>query len=317
MGSEDLTPCFIFFPGREVRILNKLNNSRMSRRKEKWAYLFLLPWFCVFAVFYAYPLLYGMFVSFTDYSLKSMNWVGFDNYRSLFRDYAFWRSLLAMLMYCVIVIPLRTFIPLWIANTLRPHGKAFNTLTKLLIYLPGVACMTAMVIAWKFLLAPGTGMVSHFLQSIGLGNISLLDNAKTSIPIMSLLIAFSNMGGNVIIYCAALNGVPETYYEAADLDGANKKQKFFRITIPMLRPTIVYVLVTSTIASLQIFVIPQLMTGGGPNYTTSALLMLIYNSAFINFKFGYASAIGVVLFLITAIIAFVQFRLTQRESIEY
>lgn len=296
---------------------NEKQLKRMYWRKAKWGYIFLIPWFLVFAVFYAYPLIYGIFVSFTDYSLKGMNYIGVENYIGLFKDYAFWRSLLAMFLYCLIVVPLRTIIPLWAANTLRPHGKGFTTLTKLLIYLPGVVCTSALVISWKFMLAPGTGIVSELLKRVGFGDISLLDSATTSIPILSLLIAFSNMGTNLIVYCAAINSVPDTYYEAAELDGASKGKQFRRITIPMLHPTIIYVLVTSTIASLQIFVIPQLMTGGGPNYTSSALLMLIYNSAFINYKFGYASAIGVVLFVITAIIAFIQFKVTNRETIEY
>lgn len=289
----------------------------IQRRKAKWGYIFLIPWFLVFAVFYAYPLLYGIAVSFTDYSLKGATFTGLTNYITIFRDYAFWRSLLAMFLYCLIVVPLRTFVPLWAANTLRPHGKGFTTLTKLLIYLPGVVCTSALVISWKFMLAPGTGIISAFLRTIGLGDISLMDNARTSIPILSLLISFSNMGANLIVYCAAINAVPDTYYEAAELDGAGKGMQFRQITVPMLHPTIIYVLVTSTIASLQIFVIPQLMTGGGPNYTTSALLMLIYNSAFINNKFGYASAIGVVLFLITAVVAFIQFKATNRETVEY
>ena len=288
-----------------------------DRRKAKWGYIFLIPWFVLFLVFYAYPLVYGMVVSFTDYNLNGMNYIGLANYRSIFADYAFWRSLWAMLAYCAIVIPLRTFIPLWIADALRPRGKYFSTLTKLLIYLPSVTCATALVITWKFIFAPGTGLASELINALGFGDISLMDSASTSIPILSMLIVFSNIGANVIVYCAALNAVPDTYYESADIDGASNSVKFFKITIPLLRPTIVYVLVTSTIASLQIFVIPQLMTGGGPNYTSSTLLMLIYNSAFINYKFGYASAIGVVLFVLTALVALVQFRTTQREAVEY
>ena len=293
------------------------NSSALKKQKAKWGYIFLIPWFALFIMFYAYPLIYGVLISFTDSSLTGTSFIGLDNYHSILSDYAFWRSLWAMLAYCAIVIPLRTFIPLWIANTLRPHGKGFGTMTKLLVYLPNVTCATALVITWKFLLTPGTGMVSELLRVLGLGDVSLLDSANTSIPILSLLVVFSNIGSSVIVYCAALNSVPGTYYEAADMDGAGHARKFFSITIPLLRPTIIYILVTSTIASLQIFVIPQLMTGGGPNYTSSTLLMLIYNSAFIKIKFGHASAIGVILFVLTALIALIQFRTTQRESIEY
>ena len=298
---------------------NKSKKSRnMRSRKALWGYVFLLPWFVMFCVFYAYPLFYGIFISFTDYGLKSMNMVGLANYRTMFGDYAFWRSLVGMLAYCALVIPLRTFIPLLIANTLKPHGRSVNTMTKLFIYLPSVTCATALVITWKYIFAPGTGLASMLIRNLGFGDISLLDKAAYSIPIISLLIVFSNLGANLIIYCSALDAVPDTYYEAADIDGASERSKFYRITIPLIRPTIVYVMVTSTIASLQIFVIPQLMTGGGPNFTSSSLLMLIYNSAFVQFKFGYASAIGVILFLITAVFAVVQFRVTQRrDNVEY
>lgn len=287
------------------------------QRKKKWGYIFLIPWFANFLIFYAYPLLYGIYVSFTDYNMKGMNWVWLDNFIKIFSDYSFWRSLWAMVKYSMIIIPLRTFVPLWLANALRHHGKGFTNLVKVLIYLPGVVCTTALVISWKIILAPGTGFISEFIQTMGLGEISLLDNANLSIPIMSLLIVFSNIGANLIVFCAALNAVPDSYYEAAELDGANRSKQFWHISIPMVQPTIVYVLITSTIATLQVFVIPQLLTGGGPNFTSSTLLMLIYDSAFIKYKFGYASAIGVILFLITAIVAFIQFKVTNREKIEY
>ncbi len=114
------------------------NSSALKKQKAKWGYIFLIPWFALFIMFYAYPLIYGVLISFTDSSLTGTSFIGLDNYHSIFSDYAFWRSLWAMLAYCAIVIPLRPFIPLWIANTLRPHGKGFGTMTKLLVYLPNV-----------------------------------------------------------------------------------------------------------------------------------------------------------------------------------
>ena len=271
----------------------------------------------MFAIFYAYPIIYGIVVSFTDFTMNSMHFIGFENYRKIFHDYAFWTSLRAMCCYALIVIPLMTFIPLWMADVLRPHGSRVNTAVKLLTYIPGVTCSVALVLAWRFIFDANSGMLASVLKANGLQGISLFDSAKTSIPLLSLLIVFSNLGANLIIYCAALNAIPESYFEAAELDGASRNQKFWKITIPMINPTIVYVLITSTISALQIFVVPQLLTSGGPNYTTSTLLMLVYNTAFTNNQFGYASAIGVVLFLLTALIAVIQFLLTKREAVEY
>ena len=291
--------------------------SQLQRRKAKWGYVFLIPWLLVFAVFYAYPLAYGIIISFTDSKLGSTTYIGLRNYGKILRDYAFWRSLLAMLAYVVIAVPVIVFVPLCAANALRRYGKKFNTAAKLLMYLPGVTCSVALILSWKYMFDPNVGMLRSVLGLFGVTKVSVFDSAKTAIPIMSLLAACTNFGANLIIYCAALDAIPNDYYEAAELDGASKRRQFISITIPLLNPTIVYVFITATIGALQIFVIPQLMTGGGPNYSTSTLLMLVYNTAFTNNQFGYASAIGVILFLITAIIAIIQFRVTRRDAVEY
>lgn len=291
--------------------------SQLQRRKAKWGYVFLIPWLLVFAVFYAYPLAYGIIISFTDSKLGSTTYIGLRNYGKILRDYAFWRSLLAMLAYVVIAVPVIVFVPLCAANALRRYGKKFNTAAKLLMYLPGVTCSVALILSWRYMFDPNVGMLRSVLGLFGVTKVSVFDSARTAIPIMSLLAACTNFGANLIIYCAALDAIPNDYYEAAELDGASKRRQFISITIPLLNPTIVYVFITATIGALQIFVIPQLMTGGGPNYSTSTLLMLVYNTAFTNNQFGYASAIGVILFLITAIIAIIQFRVTRRDAVEY
>ena len=291
--------------------------SIRQRCKAKWGYIFLLPWFLMFCVFSLYPLLYGIVVSFTDYNLSGMNFNGLHNYKKIFQNYAFWRSLAGTARYAVIVIPLQTFIPLWIANVLRNHSNRVNTITKLLVYLPNVTCSVALVIVWNFLFWPSMGVLDQLLKSAGVTNFYIFDSANTSIPVISLLIVFSNMGQNLVIFCGAINAIPTTYYEAAELDGALRSQQFRHITIPLLAPTITYVLVTCSIGALQIFVIPQMMTGGGPNYTSSTLLMLIYDTAFGHNQFGYASAIGVLVFILAGIVAVVQFRLSRRDAVEF
>ena len=239
--------------------------SQLQRRKAKWGYVFLIPWLLVFAVFYAYPLAYGSIISFTDSKLGSTTYIGLRNYGKILRDYAFWRSLLAMLAYVVIAVPVIVFVPLCAANALRRYGKKFNTAAKLLMYLPGVTCSVALILSWKYMFDPNVGMLRSVLGLFGVTKVSVFDSARTAIPIMSLLAACTNFGANLIIYCAALDAIPNDYYEAAELDGASKRRQFISITIPLLNPTIVYVFITATIGALQIFVIPQLMTGGGPN----------------------------------------------------
>ena len=250
----------------------------LERRKEKWGYFFILPWFIMFCIFSVYPLIYGIAVSFTDFNLAGKTFAGLENYRNLFSDYAVGRSFIGTLRYAVIVIPLQMLIPLFVASTLRDHSARVNTLVKLLIYMPGVTCSVALILVWNFMFAPRIGMIANLLKQFGLPAVSFFDNANISIPIVSLLVVFSNLGQNVVVFCAAINSIPRNYYEAAELDGASKLQQFINITAPMMYQTIIYVLVTNTIGALQIFVVPKLMTGGGPNFTSSTMLMLIYDT---------------------------------------
>ena len=188
--------------------------QRPISRRARWGYVFILPWFLTFCVFYVYPLIYGILVSFTNHSLSGRDWVGAENYLRIVGDYAFWRSLRATLAYGAIAIPLTVFLPMWAANTLRPHGSRFSTLSKMLIYLPGVTSAVALVLSWKITLLPNTGLLAQ-VMAMGVENVSVLDKAALSIPILAVLIVLANMGTNLIIYSASLNAIPETYYEAA------------------------------------------------------------------------------------------------------
>ena len=290
--------------------------SPLEKRKAPWAYIFLLPWFALFAVFFAYPLGYGLVVSFFDYNLKGMTFNGIQNYIDMLHPdhYQFWLSLAGMLRYAVIQIPLGVFIPLWIANVIKDHGKGFTNFTKVMIYLPGVLCSAAVVIVWKFMFNPAYGMFSEVLKTLsGDPMFSLWNDPNWAIPVIAIMVALSGLGGNLIIYAAALNNISPDYYDAAELDGASRSQQFTKITIPLVKPTVLYCLVTGTIGSLQIFVIPKLLTAGGPNYKTSTLLLMIYNYAFVDNKFGYASACAMILFVITAIVAVIQFRMSKDD----
>lgn len=299
-----------------MKVKKKYYENTLQARKAKWGYLFILPWLVVFLVFYAYPLVYGIAISFTNLRLGASNFIGFKNYIDIFQDYAFWRSLRAMICYAAIIVPIQVIGPLMIANVIRPYKEKTAAFVKMMYYLPGVVSTVAMVVAWKFIFLPNTGIIAQLVRDTW-GSFTLFDNATKSIPTISILVAFMGFGSNIVIYSAALNAIPETYYEAALLDGANKNTLLRKITIPLVQPTIVYVLVTSTINSLQIFIIPDMLTGGGPNYTSSSLLLLVYQKAFTDYRFGYASAIGCILFVIIGIVAIIQFRVTRQETVEY
>ena len=295
-------------------------NKKPTKSKAKWAIVFLLPWLALFAVFTLYPFVYGIYVSFTDFGIKginAINFVGLENYKAIQQDPAFTNSVLATIGYAAVIIPLTIAVALWVSFLLQGYGDRANTFSKALIYLPGVACTTALVVVWKFVFMPGSGLLSGILSSAGFPLFSLFDSPATSIPVLSILILSISLGQPVILYSAAMNSIPATYYEAAEIDGASRTKQFFSITLPLLQPTNIFVMVTTTIGVLQVFVVPYLMTGGGPQYKTSSLLLMVYKSAFQNGSFGYASAVGVVLFIFTAIIAALQFRLMRREVNEY
>ena len=286
-------------------------------QKEKWGYFFLLPWFCFFMIFTVYPFFYGFKVSFYDYTISRSKFTGLDNYVQAFQSDSFWRSLCATFQYALIILPVTVFLSLWIAKVLSARGKKLNAFAKAVFYLPSVTNQVTLVVVWNFLFSPTFGVVAGIFSALGLEPISWFDSPKTAIPLLALLICTYGIGQPVILYTAAINGIPDHYFEAARIDGATENQIFFRITLKLLHGTTTYILITSTIGMLQIFAVPYLMTNGGPGYRTSTLLMLVYTSAFQNGSFGYASAIGVVLFFITAVIALFQFRVMKREAIEY
>lgn len=295
-----------------MRMLNK-----KPKKRSLSAFLYLIPWLAFLLVFTVYPFLYGIAVSFTNFSLQSSKFIGLDNYLSLFEDRAFITASLSTLKYAALVIPSTVLIAVWIAATLQRRGPKENAFFKCVFYLNAVTSQTALVIVWMFLLAPTYGVFAGILSKLGVTNISWFDKPITAIPILSFLVLTCSLGQPVILFSAAMGSIPESYYEAAALEGASKSQQFWKITWPLLHSTTTFVVVTTTIAVLQIFVVPYLMTGGGPSHKTSSLLLRVYQTAFLNGHFGLASAIGIVLFMLTCVVAAVQFRMMKRDIIEY
>ncbi len=285
--------------------------------KEKWGYLFLLPWFVFLLVFTIYPFFYGFGASLYDYTLTRQVFTGLENYQQIFRDKAFGRSIVATLCYAAILLPLTVCLSLWIANTITKFRERTSGIFKAIFYLPTITSQVALVVVWNFIFAPSFGLLANLFQMVGLTPISWFDDPMRSIPLLSLLILSYTMGQPIILYSAGIGNIPVSYYEAARIDGATDRQLFFKITLPMLRSVTTYILITCTIGMLQIFAVPYLMTGGGPNNATSTLLMMVYKSAFINGNFGYASAVGVMLFLITAVIAALQFHMMRADALEF
>ena len=246
-----------------------------------------------------------------------MTFTGLKNYANILKDPAFFRSCIATLKYAVIILPGEVICALWIAKTLQYCGAKMNAFTKAAFYLPTVTSQVALVIVWNFLFMPTFGFIASIFNTVGLKPISWFGDANLAIAVISFLVLSVGLGQPVILYSAAINGIPQSYFEAAEIDGAKKNQVFMKITFPLLHATTTFIVITSTIGLMQIFVVPYLMTGGGPEYKTSTLLLMIYRAAFSDNKFGYGSAIGVVFFIFTGILAAIQFKMMKRDTIEY
>jgi multiple sugar transport system permease protein len=219
--------------------------------------------------------------------------------------------------FAVILIPFTVGLSLAVARILQDRGPRFNAITKAICYMPSITSQVAMVIVWAFVFGPTFGLLASIFKALKLTPISWFDNPQLSVPLMAFLILSYTLGQPIILYTAAMGSIPASYFEAAEIDGATRNQVFFKITMPLLHSTTTFVLITTTISMLQVFAVPYLLTNGGPSFRSSTLLLLVYQSAFTYGNFGYASAIGVFLFVVTAAIAALQFRLMKREAIEY
>lgn len=289
---------------------------RKRRRQNVSGYLFLLPWLTLFALFVVYPFVYGLGISLYDFNFVNRTFIGLANYKTLLGDARFWRSMFATLKMALIIIPGTLALSLWIANTLFYRTRRMQAFGKAAFYMTSIVSEVALVIVWKWIFNPAYGVSATLTDALGMSRINWFGNANLSVPLIAVLVMSFTIAQPVILYSAAMNNIPETYYEAAELDGASRTQQFFHITLPLLKPTTTFILITTTISSLQIFAIPYLLTGGGPDFATTTMLLMIYNNAFEYAKLGYASAMSAVLFIIIAVFAYLQFRLT-RSDVQY
>jgi multiple sugar transport system permease protein len=289
-----------------------LGNARLFLRRNLGGYVFLLPALFIFALFVWYPLLLGFIISFQ--SIDMINpavWVGWTNYQKVFSDPLFgiaWRNTLTFTGYALLF---GYFVPIVLAlliNEMR-HGKA---LFRLAFYLPVMLPPIVIAFLWLWLYNADFGLINALLQTVHLPGGLWLENAGTALPALVVVATWGAAGSTILIYLAALQGVPASLYEAAEIDGANLWQRIWHITLPTIRPIMLLMLVLQVIATMQVFTEPFTITGGGPNNATMTVLILIYRYTFQNAEFGEASALGVILFLVLAVFALFYMRMTSR-----
>lgn len=290
------------------------SKQKLGYRSYMAGTLFLLPAFILFCMFILYPLLYGFYISFTDYggfNLKP-DFVGLDNYQRLFSDQYFIISLKNNLIYTLLFVPLTIIASLLSAVALNNilHLKKYM---RMAFYFPQITSMVSIAIVWGLLLNPSSGPINYMLKVIGISNPpEWLMSSDWALIAVVIVAVWKSFGYYMIILLAGLQGIPNYLYESAELDGAGKIKQFFYITLPSLSPTLFIVVVLTIIGSFQVFDLVSVMTDGGPGRSTNVLVFRIYQEAFLNYRMGYASAMSIVLFLLIMIISFIQFRLEKK-----
>lgn len=276
----------------------------------KLALLFILPATIGLLVFLVWPLLTGIYYSFTEYTtLTPPVWVGLDNYQAMLADPVFWNSLKVTVLYVLINIGVQTVVALVIAVLMQRLTQ--STWLRSLVLAPYLVSNVVAAIVFLWMLDTQLGIVNLFLQGIGVGPIQFWSDEAWVIPTVALVNVWRHMGYTALLIFAGLQAIPEQLYEAARTEGAGEVQMFRRITLPLLRPILALVLIMTVIGSFQVFDTVSVTTQGGPADASRVLQMYIYQNAFAEYEFGYASALSVALLLILMVITFAQYWITR------
>lgn len=285
-------------------------------------YLYIAPFFVLFGVFGAYPLAYTLWVSLHDWDLLAADhpFVGLDNYAQLMGDADFWNSVVNTLGIFVISTVPQLLLALWIANLLNRQLRA-RTFFRMGILIPNITSTAAVAIVFGQLFSREFGLINWTLDLVGIDAIDWRANRIASWVAVSTMVDWRWTGYNALIFLAAMQAIPRDLYESAAIDGANAARQFWSITVPLLRPTIVFCVIVSTIGGLQLFTEPLLFNSGtnpirgGPMRESQTMTMYMFENAFApNFNFGYGSAVAWMLFALIAIVAIVNVVLIRRLS---
>ncbi|WP_460579637.1 carbohydrate ABC transporter permease [Humibacter ginsengisoli] len=290
-----------------------------ARRRLRWqpAWLFMAPSLIILSVFVLYPILRTLYYSFFDWSVGAavQPFVGLGNYVKLFRDPQFWNALGVTLEFTIVSVVLLIVFGLVTALALQSEGLA-SRITRSVFFFPTIVSLATIGLVWKFLLDPDIGLIGGITKALGLPPLAWLQSEQLALPTLIFVSVWRSLGFAMILFVAALQGVPTERYEAGRLDGAGTIALFRYITLPGIRPTMLFATMMLTIQSLQVFDLVYVMTGGGPIYRTDTLVNLIYRDGFVNFQTGYAAAVSWVLFALIMLISLLQLRIFRYNDVD-
>nr|WP_202056525.1 sugar ABC transporter permease [Streptococcus danieliae] len=284
-------------------------------RESLISYAFLAPILFFFTIFVLAPMIMGFITSFFDYSMTSFRFIGLDNYTRMFQDPIFLKSLINTILIVVGSVPVVVFFSLFVASQTYQKNVIARSFYRFVFFLPVVTGSVAVTVVWKWIYDPLSGILNFVLKSgnIITQNISWLGDKHWALLAIMIILLTTSVGQPIILYIAAMGNIDESLVEAARVDGATERQVFWNIKWPSLLPTTLYIAIITTINSFQIFALIQLLTSGGPNYSTSTLMYYLYEKAFQLTEYGYANTIGVFLAVMIALVSFAQFKIFGSE----
>lgn len=292
----------------------------MTRAKYHIIIPFLLPALLLYLVFVIYPYAQAIYISLTKWRglTPTPEFIGLENFSDLLGDKLFWNALSHNIIYLIFVPAVTISIALYLAFLLT-HGKArFSRFYRVAFFFPQVMSLVAIGVLWSFIYHPTIGILSSIVQILGAKDpIAWLGNPDIALGAVGVVVIWQAVGFYMVLFIAGMESIPVSYYEAATIDGANRWDLFWKITLPLLWDTIRTALVFLAIGAIDMFAITQTMTEGGPNRSTDVLATYVYDRAFLKSNFGYATAVAVAMFAIAFVLSLLTMRATQRESLEY
>lgn len=285
---------------------------RLMKGEQVWLWVFLAPTLVGLLFGSLGPVAAAVGVSFTDWDvITPSSFAGFDNYTRLFADPTFRKALVNTVLYVGLMVPASTVLGLLLAILMNQKLRAI-TWYRTAYFLPVVSSTVAVALVWSWIYAKDFGLLNYFLRLIDVEPVAWLSSSKWAMPAVIIMSVWGNVGQGMIIFLAGLQSISTTYYEAAEVDGANSWQKFRQITLPLITPSVFFYFIITMIDAFQTFEQIYIMTRGGPANATTTIVYYIYRNAFRNFKMGYASSQAIVLFLIIMVLTLIYWRSQER-----
>lgn len=296
----------------------RMKVNKLKMRETMVSYAFLAPILIFFLIFVLTPMIMGFVTSFFNYTMTDFTFIGLDNYVRMFKDEIFIKSLINTLIIVVGSVPIVVLFSLFVASQTYEKHVITRTFFRSVFFLPVVTGSVAVTVVWKWIYDPMSGILNYLLKQTGVieQNISWLGDKHWALLAIIIILLTTSVGQPIILYIAAMGNIDVSLMEAARIDGASEFQVFWKIKWPSLLPTTLYIVIITTINSFQCFALIQLLTSGGPNYSTSTLMYYLYEKAFKLSEYGYANTMGVFLAVLIAFISFAQMKILGND-VEY